>query len=1029
MFKTVDDFKSPVPIREMPPAVTAEEQCRLAISRVCKALTSFLPGMAFDPAWLREMLATPLSKPGEEAERLFAQGWLAWLAGDLTEAGRFLHEAVECCQQGNTADWLPALAHYWRSRVRLLRGQSEAVPDFEVALRGLKGSPQATAWFVDLLWRAGRVDRAEQVWRSVRGNKRVTGCDEGPVLEARSLLRRGELPPAEKVLVDAKPGSGVVQVECLLLQAWIAVAYRQPEQAGPLLEEAALGPYPAAALARWKALLVWRAWETAEVDNSELLSGLLCDLARGLAAWAEGRTEEAVMALEKAQTQPVVEPFARYALACLGHYDPAAVLASQPGLFLALRCRAGQVLERYRQRQASAMELMDVLQQAAGAGYHNDAADHFRRLAEILQQRDFAGFDQDALWRAEPDLARRRNLFRAVVEVAARRLPASSQRELFVELGQLEWLAGEAEMRSLLAAPLLRLVLQERMAAGPEIDLLRRLEPEEPLLRLVNPTEAAQASALPQTDIPGWQALLLARAGQAYPPTNPTEWRHQLRSLESQRSWRGLARALLLHDAGRRGDLAAAAGLLDDADAWHGFEEGPPRFVRRTVAALTSQHPNHPVWKRSLARWLSLWDLAALGPEGKTLAVQAGLLTTAGHQSPAPAGMPAVPWYLHLAARALSRDDPAEALACVRRALEIDSQLADVAEAALVREALPILERAALAQGLACALRPADGLHPLPAALAANLVTLLEALPDDAGILDAVKRGDSLAARRGLNALRDRTNLPGRLWHHLALVELRAARNLEDQDQLLEAEACWRRFWEAWLPFLASEAAPGAELTGRVLDWLLAQHRRRINDLLVRNDVDRARRLWNLVQELPAQAAHFNEALGKDLAQRWTHFRDQLATEYLVATREAMRYGDIPEGMHADYEKGLTWLRRLLSLDRDNVRLLGALVEICGEYFLDLYHAGTPARLVEQVERHTPFALQLARLIENHPDDLMPRAALAEFFKFRGFISQDVEQKKALYREALRYNPANANIRDLLDTLEAPAADEEDQES
>ena len=61
--------------------------------------------------------------------------------------------------------------------VRVLLGRPDAVAGYESALRRL-GSPQATAWYVDLLWRAGRIDRAEQVWKAVRSNKRVLGCDE-----------------------------------------------------------------------------------------------------------------------------------------------------------------------------------------------------------------------------------------------------------------------------------------------------------------------------------------------------------------------------------------------------------------------------------------------------------------------------------------------------------------------------------------------------------------------------------------------------------------------------------------------------------------------------------------------------------------------------------------------------------------------------------------------------------------------------------------------------------------------------------
>src|SRR5262249_32934480 len=137
--------------------------------------------------------------------------------------------------------------------------------------------------------------------------------------------------------------------------------------------------------------------------------------------------------------------------------------------------------------------------------------------------------------------------------------------------------------------------------------------------------------------------------------------------------------------------------------------------------------------------------------------------------------------------------------------------------------------------------------------------------------------------------------------------------------------------------------------------------------------------------------------------------------------REAMRYGSIPEGWRADYEKGLGYLRRLLSLDRDNPRLLAALLEICNDWFLDLYHQGNAVALRAQVERFTPFALQLARRIDERPGDLPARAVLADFWKFRGFIAADRESKVALYREALRFNSANNNVRDLLAELESPS--------
>jgi hypothetical protein len=254
------------------------------------------------------------------------------------------------------------------------------------------------------------------------------------------------------------------------------------------------------------------------------------------------------------------------------------------------------------------------------------------------------------------------------------------------------------------------------------------------------------------------------------------------------------------------------------------------------------------------------------------------------------------------------------------------------------------------------------------------------------------------------------------LAHHLALLMGRAAQTLEERDETENAEPYWRRSWTCWLRFLSETAdTPTRSI---LLDHLLQVHRHRLNDLLARNAIDAARRHWNLVRALADQAREKEETLGRDVAERIERFREELATEYLLTTREAMRFGAIPEGWRADYETGLGYLRRLLSLDRDNPRLLTALVEICNDWFLDLYHLGDAA-LRGQVERFTPFALQLARLSEDRPGDLSARAALADFWKFRGFLTADRERKAALYREALRFNPANTNVRDLLAELES----------
>jgi hypothetical protein len=374
---------------------------------------------------------------------------------------------------------------------------------------------------------------------------------------------------------------------------------------------------------------------------------------------------------------------------------------------------------------------------------------------------------------------------------------------------------------------------------------------------------------------------------------------------------------------------------------------------------------------------------------------------------------------LHQAARALGRDDAIEALAFTRRALARDPELASVPDARVVREALPELERRARAQSLAVVVQPDDKSHRPAAGVLVDAVESLADLPDGAAMLDTLMSGDLAAARARLDALSEQPDLPPRLAHHLALLMQQAARLREEQDETASAEPYWRRAWSCWLRFFGT--GTDSEARRLVFDFLLEQHRHRVNDLLARNVVDAARRHWDLVRELPVRAGPVEDTLARDVAERIESFREELATEYLLTTREAMRYGSLPEGWRADYEKGLGYLRRLLSLDRDNPRLLAALLEICNDWFLDLYHQGNAVALRAQVERFTPFALQLARRIDERPGDLPARAALADFWKFRGFVAADRESKVALYREALRFNPANNNVRDLLVELESPS--------
>jgi hypothetical protein len=242
---------------------------------------------------------------------------------------------------------------------------------------------------------------------------------------------------------------------------------------------------------------------------------------------------------------------------------------------------------------------------------------------------------------------------------------------------------------------------------------------------------------------------------------------------------------------------------------------------------------------------------------------------------------------------------------------------------------------------------------------------------------------------------------------------MRLALAAEEADPRAAAEA-WRRSWDAWLGLFAGGDGPPADARRLLVDHLLELHRHRVNDHLSRDELEPAGDYWRLVGGLPALASFRAPGLGEELAAAARRFRDELVTEYLLTTREAMRFGDIPEGWRADYERGLALLGRLAALEGDSVRLLTALVETCVEWFLDLYHLHDARRMASVVDRFSPWARRLAELVEGREGEVPARSALSEFWKFRGFVAASPAEKIELYREALRLNPANGNVRELL---------------
>jgi hypothetical protein len=1010
-----------------------------ALSRVRQVFSNWEPGSPLQVDELRAALEIPLADASREAERFFAQGWLCWLLGEPQNAEVLLEQAVRHFEQAGASDE-GSEAAYWLARVRLRLGRPEQIAAFERVLRSRSGSPRITCWFVDLLWRAGQLERAEQVWKAVRSNRKVTATEEAALLEARLLLHHQEAARAERVLGEAAIRNGVLQVERDLLVVWALVALKQPTHVAALLDLARQGPYPPGVVAAWQTICEVRQQPTSAPEVPLPDPAFLASWQRGQQLRQEGRLDEARATFREALAVPLVRPFARYALACLGQDDWAGILTSQPGLFLTIRCRTQLVAQRFRQRKASAAEMLDALRQAEKHGFRLAQGDELHALASILKQSSATVDELRALVETDTEEpAVRRNRLRIALELAAHRLSPSAALPLLLSWAQAEVSAADEGLKGAPGDQLLRLAVSGKTPSTTEkaaLDAAQQLLGPDPRIALarawLQPHEQAiDLSETPTDDVLAhlWRAAL--RLARGVPEAEAPGWRNEVGELGKASRCQGLAQALLVQEAAQRGDVPGLAGLLEEAEPWTAFPAGPPRFVLRVLEEVARSQPRSQRLRQSLARWLGNWNLAILEPPAGFFAVYAGLIPLNPNTAEPPSGIPLLPWLLHQAAQAVSREKFTEALTWIRRALAQGPSALEER----VHAALPDLERLARSQALAAVLRFHPDQPVSSPGLLAGFVALLEGESDGQAILSAALQGKTETARQLLSSLANRPALTPPLAHHLALAYHRGALFLEDREPQ-EAEACWDLAWRCWLAVLAhplipdpSSLSPAHQPEAQAREGynprlrfglvsLLRLHRQQISDLLIRNEVDRARRHWERVHGLAKRAAEFSPSLAPILVEAATTFREDLATEYLTATREAMRHGDIAPGWHADYEKGLAYLRRLLSLDRDNLRLLTALVEICTEWFLDCYNNEDARRLWEQVERFTPFALKLARMIENRSDALTARAALSDFYKFRGFTAEGRQQKIALYREALKFNPANENARELLAEME-----------
>ncbi len=985
-------------------------------------------GMAPDAdvlaGWLGH-LAEPFADSRLEGERHFARGWLFWLAGDFSQAEAPLAQAVETVRQVEVADITEAA--YWLARVQLLLSKPAAIATFEKTLRCRSASPPAMLRFIDLLWRAGQVERAEQVWQTVRLHRQVQGTALAALCAARVLLFHEQAAAAEQVLRKAAAKGGVVQIEITLLLAWSLDAQQHYSQAADLLDHLE-GPYPARALQAWRTLFHLRREPSRDSQTTILVK--LQPFFRvntpgesyfaGQTAVAQGRSEEAAGFFRQVLSYPPLRHFARFGLVCLGQEDGTEFLAGRQGFFLTAAARLRLALDRFCRRQASGGELVEQLDRADRVGYLPADAGHWRKLTDLQGRPTLTVADLQSLVQGDSP-GKRRQGFILAIELAVSRLSFNEAQQLCLEWSGLDLLLADPTLRRYLREHWLVMLLQslsdetetksQSMLALPMLDGLGsdfRLALVRDWLDLTT-SDACGHEEAKDGFARCWRAA--RRLHFSDTSITPGSWRKTVTELREGSPLRGLAQVLLVQEAAHRRDWNSLTRLLEDRGPWQALACPPPFIIEVLSWALYQPAPS---LRRSVGKWLGTWHRSALGPQLQALALQAGVASPDPHTAEPPRGTPAQGWFLHQAAQSLRREKFREALAWLRRCSPFD----EGGDRTKVEAAILDLERLARAELLAEVFRFRPEQKPVPPGLVVDAADRLAAFPEGQLVLQAADRGDWPTARQHLAQLAETGSLDAALAHHLAIVYQRNGRFLEDHGETEPADRCRHLAWRCWLTWLTACPAGDFSADGKgevLVEHLLQSDRERLQKLLLANQIERARKLWGLIHELPRLVqgqpdlvAFFEGALAR--------FREILTADYLTGIHEAMRCGAIPKGWRADYEKGLGALRRLLSLDPDNVRLLTTVIDLCGDFFFDCYNNEAWEQLEQGLERYTPLALKLAR--GGRPGDLAAGAALAEFYKFRALAEPDRAAKIALLGEALRFNPANDNVRELLHQLE-----------
>lgn len=177
-----------------------------------------------------------------------------------------------------------------------------------------------------------------------------------------------------------------------------------------------------------------------------------------------------------------------------------------------------------------------------------------------------------------------------------------------------------------------------------------------------------------------------------------------------------------------------------------------------------------------------------------------------------------------------------------------------------------------------------------------------------------------------------------------------------------------------------------------------------------------------LLEELCSRGIFFELNPVEKRIQKLKNTADEILDDVCVTlVREAEKHTSdaeaikaLPEGIRKNYDGGIQHLKAFILMDIPNIRVFRKSLEWYNEWCYDLYVTSKMDQVKELMKPAIEIADVLITMCTKGNAYTPENQALSQHFLFRGFTSDDPENALSDYEEALAWNVANENAKQLL---------------